>query len=65
MAGSDAHTLSELGRANMTMPWFDDAESLRSAARESTICGELSGFHVHMVSVFARVAKKINLAHSL
>lgn len=65
MAGSDAHTLSELGRANMTMPWFDDAESLRSAARESTISGELSGLHVHMVSTFARVAKKFNLAHSL
>lgn len=65
MAGSDAHTLGELGRANMTLPWFDDTESLRSAARESTISGELSGFHVHMVSVFARVAKKINLAHSL
>lgn len=65
MAGSDAHTLSELGRANMTMPWFDDAESLRSAARESTISGELSGLHVHIVSAFARVAKKINLAHRM
>jgi len=65
MAGSDAHTLSELGRANMTLPWFDDAESLRSAVRESTISGELSGLHVHMLSTIARVAKKFNLAHSL
>ncbi len=60
MAGSDAHALSELGRANMTMPWFDDAESLRAAAREVTISGELSGLYVHMVSTFARVAKKFN-----
>ena len=58
MAGSDAHTLSELGRANMTTPWFDDAESLRTAAREATFSGELSGLYVHMVSTFARVAKK-------
>ena len=60
MAGSDAHALSELARANMTMPWFDDAESLRVAARDVTISGELSGLYVHMVSTFARVAKKFN-----
>ena len=60
MAGSDAHTLSELGHASMTMPWFDDAESLRAAAREATIIGELSRLYVHMVSTFARVAKKLN-----
>jgi len=60
MAGSDAHALSELGRASMTMPWFDDAESLRAAAREASISGELSGLYVHMVSTFARVAKKFN-----
>lgn len=60
MAGSDAHAVSELGRANMTMPWFDDADGLRKAAREATISGELSGLYVHMVSTFARVAKKFN-----
>jgi len=58
MAGSDAHTLKELGRATMTMPRFDDAEGLRAATREATISGELSGLYVHMVSTFARVAKK-------
>lgn len=61
LAGSDAHSVSELGRANMTMPWFDDADGLRKAAREATISGELSGLYVHMVSTFARVAKKLNL----
>lgn len=60
MAGSDAHALSELGRASMTMPWFDDADSLRKAAREASISGELSGLYVHMVSTIARVAKKFN-----
>ncbi len=60
MAGSDAHAVSELGRASMTMPWFNDAESLRAAAREASISGELSGLYVHMVSAFARVAKKFN-----
>lgn len=60
MAGSDAHALSELGRASMTMPRFDDAEGLRTAAREASISGELSGLYVHMVSTFARVAKKFN-----
>ena len=51
MAGSDAHAV---------MPWFDDADGLRKAAREATISGELSGLYVHMVSTFARVAKKFN-----
>ena len=60
MAGSDAHAVSELGRANMTMPWFEDAESLRKAVQEATISGELSGLYVHMVSTFARFAKKFN-----
>ncbi len=60
MAGSDAHALSELGRASMTMPWFDDAAGLRAAVREASISGELSGLYVHMVSTFARVAKKFN-----
>ncbi len=59
MAGSDAHTLKELGRATMTMPRFDDAEGLRAATREATISGELSGLYVHMVSTFARVAKNL------
>ncbi len=58
MAGSDAHAVKELGRASMTMPWFDDAESLRAAARDANISGELSGLYVHMVSTFAKVAKK-------
>lgn len=60
MAGSDAHALNELGKASMTMPWFDDAEGLRKAAREATISGELSGLYVHMVSTFAKLAKKFN-----
>ena len=60
MAGSDAHALSELGRASMTMPWFDDAAGLRAAVREASISGELSGLYVYMVSTFARVAKKFN-----
>lgn len=60
MAGSDAHALSELGKASMTMPWFDDAEELRKAAREATISGELSGLYVHMISTFAKVAKKFS-----
>lgn len=60
MAGSDAHAVGELGRANMTMPWFEDAESLRKAVQEATISGELSGLYVHMVSTFARFAKKFN-----
>lgn len=58
MAGSDAHAVKELGRANLTMLWFDDAESLRTAARDVTISGEVSGLYVHMISAFAKVAKK-------
>lgn len=60
MAGSDAHAVSELGRASMTMPWFDDADSLRIAARQATISGELSGLYVHMISTLAKVTKKLS-----
>ncbi|HNZ16413.1 MAG TPA: PHP-associated domain-containing protein [Anaerolineaceae bacterium] len=60
MAGSDAHTLRELGRASMTMPFFEDAEGLRAAAHEGVISGELSGLYDRMVSAFAKVAKKFN-----
>jgi predicted metal-dependent phosphoesterase TrpH len=60
MAGSDAHALSELGKASMTMPLFEDADGLRAAAREATISGELSGLYVHMVSTFAKLAKKFS-----
>ena len=42
----------------MSMPAFEDAETLRAAAREATISGELSSLYVHMVSTIARVAKK-------
>ena len=52
--------IRDTGRANMTMPWFEDAESLRKAVQEATISGELSGLYVHMVSTFARFAKKFN-----
>lgn len=58
MAGSDAHAVFELGRASMSMPAFEDAATLRAAAREATISGELSSLYVHMVSTIARVAKK-------
>jgi len=60
MAGSDAHAVSELGRVSMTMPWFDDADSLRIAARQATISGELSGLYVHMISTLAKVTKKLS-----
>lgn len=56
-AGSDAHSLLELGRATILMPQFDDAESFRVALRESDIDGKRSSSLVHFFSRYAVFVK--------
>ena len=57
-AGSDAHTLAEIGRAYVTLRAFDDdPRSLLAALRQGTIGGDTSPWSVHLASTFAKVRK--------
>jgi predicted metal-dependent phosphoesterase TrpH len=57
-AGSDAHTLREVGRAWVEVPAFDDSPAAFLAAlREGTIYGTLSSRAVHLASTWAKLHK--------
>ncbi|MEO8289094.1 MAG: PHP domain-containing protein [Chloroflexota bacterium] len=58
-AGSDAHTLLEVGRAYAEVPPFDGPEQFLAALRQGTIHGTVSNKLVHIGSTWARVAKAI------
>ncbi len=59
-AGSDAHTLAEVGRAYAELPdYSDDAESFRSAIRTATIHGRASARIVHAASTYAKLHNRI------
>jgi predicted metal-dependent phosphoesterase TrpH len=58
-AGSDAHTLREVGRAYVEVPHFDDEPTAFLAAlRQGTIRGRLSSWAVHLGSTYAKVHKR-------
>ena len=56
-AGSDAHTLSEIGRAYVEMPDFDGIEDFLSSLAQGRIVGRKSSHLVHFHSTWARVKK--------
>ncbi|HET9493985.1 MAG TPA: PHP domain-containing protein [Chloroflexia bacterium] len=58
-AGSDAHTLIEIGRAHVEMPDFSGPEQMLRSLRQGTIEGQLSSKFIHIGSTWARVAKSI------
>lgn len=58
-AGSDAHSLWELGRAPTLLPPFYDADSLRVALRSATIVGRKSPLWVHGISTASKMVKHI------
>jgi hypothetical protein len=62
-AGSDGHAAFEIGRAHLLLPDFQDADSLRTAVRESQVVGKLSSPFVHFASVYARWVKASKAAH--
>ncbi len=60
-AGSDAHTLAEVGRAYVELPRFtDDPASFRGALVDATITGRSSSPMVHMASTYAKVRKRFS-----
>lgn len=57
--GSDAHSLVEIGKANLLMDGFDDAEGFRRALASAKQLTAKSSFVVHLLSRFAVYYKKL------
>ncbi|MGI6376719.1 MAG: PHP-associated domain-containing protein [Anaerolineae bacterium] len=58
-AGSDAHSPTEIGRAYVELPAFDDARSFLAALAHGAVQGRLSSPLVHVSSTAARLTKTI------
>lgn len=59
-AGSDAHTLAEVGRAWVEMPAFDGTpRGFIEALRKGSVHGTLSSHAVHVASTWAKLHKRI------
>ena len=51
VAGSDAHTYSEVGKAYVELPEFSNPDGLRRALKEATVYGKKSWFWVHLYTI--------------
>jgi predicted metal-dependent phosphoesterase TrpH len=58
-AGSDAHTIFELGKVSMLLPPFKDRAGLKNSLEQASIQGSLSAPWVHFSSRFAVWYKQI------
>jgi len=56
-AGSDAHTLREIGRSRVVMPPFTDPPSFLASLRGGRIQGRASSPLVHLASTWAKLRK--------
>ncbi len=58
-AGSDAHTLDEMGRGTVEVPPFRGREDFLAALRAGRVRGSTSGPHVHLFSTWAKLWKAV------
>ncbi len=58
-AGSDAHTLREIGRGLIEVPAFEGQEDFLEALRAGRVAGRSSSRLVHLASTWAKLAGKI------
>ena len=58
-AGSDAHTLGEIGKAYVEMPEFNGRDDFLSALIKAKICGQKTSPLVHFGSAWARLKKRL------
>jgi predicted metal-dependent phosphoesterase TrpH len=58
-AGSDAHTLSEIGRAYVEMPDFNQAEDFLYSLAQGKICGQKSSLGVHFITTWNKIRKAV------
>jgi predicted metal-dependent phosphoesterase TrpH len=58
-AGSDAHTLGEIGRAYVEMPEFNGPDDFLNSLAQGKIFGKKSSYFAHFASTWARIKKNI------
>jgi len=58
-AGSDAHTLGEIGQAYVEMPEFDGPDDFLNSLAQGRIFGQKSSYLAHLASTWARIRKRI------
>ena len=58
-AGSDAHTVGEIGRAYVEMPDFQGPQDFLSCLAQGRIFGQKSSSLVHVASIWARIRKRM------
>ena len=58
-AGSDAHTVNEIGNAYIEMPEFNDKEEFLKALAQGKIQGHRAGLMVHVYSAWARLRAQL------
>ena len=58
-AGSDAHTIREIGRAYVEMPEFNGPEDFLDCLAQGKIFGQKSSSLVHLVSVWWKMRKRV------
>ena len=58
-AGSDAHTLGEIGRTYVEMPEFDGPDDFLNSLAQGKIFGQKSSYLVHFASTWAKIKKHI------
>jgi predicted metal-dependent phosphoesterase TrpH len=59
-AGSDAHTLSEIGNVCVEMPEFNGKDEFLASLAEGKISGNKSSPTVHFASIWARLNKRLS-----
>jgi len=64
-AGSDAHTLGEIGRTYIEMPEFDGPDDFLNSLAQGKIFGQKSSYLAHFASMWARIRKRIQGDSSL
>jgi predicted metal-dependent phosphoesterase TrpH len=58
-AGSDAHVATEIGRAYVELPEFDDVEGFRTAIAQGQVHGSRTGMLVHFHNPRNRIIKRL------
>jgi hypothetical protein len=58
-AGSDAHTLGEIGHAYVQMPEFEGPHDFLNSLAQGQIFGQKSSYLAHFASTWARIRKRI------
>jgi predicted metal-dependent phosphoesterase TrpH len=58
-AGSDAHTVNEIGNAFIEMPEFENKDEFLKALAQGRIQGKRAGMFVHFYSAWAKMRSKL------